>query len=649
MGAQRLTETPSQATLPGNRKGATRKGFVRPVASSLPGGNNSLLGIYAPCEEPGTGSAPPLLASVRAPKRGLILIRNSLIPLAVITLGLTLDLNLGSFPSAQDNASDAPPGMVFIRGSRTYIGSKEDDIEKMVIENDGNYAVCWAETPMHERRVPDFYLQITEVTNEQFAEFVAATGKRPPEYWGRAAIDAAQREHLTIQGEAAKKAREEGKPLPEKELFNRSNWWAKNWKGAKWELPKGSEAKPVTYVSYEEAEAYARWAGLRLMDEYEFTRAARGNTKNNFVWGETWSLGHASTIEAGRDLASSVGSFPSGATEEGVLDLLGNVWEWTSSRFEAYPRHKRKTLTIKDGRNSRKLELLVDFDANSKVTMGGSFTNPYQAARIPTRRGAEPDQSTNALGFRCAASLRRGEDISRWVVDDDIRGSKKSEEGYQYELTAALDKWTWRQGTAKETWDREVGSQMEDAKNPLEAYSVITGYDYILFTPVADVPASSVKELQRRTVDGEPEQFGVFSTTVPIMDPPLAAGSYIIAWRGDGIARKKNDDKDDENSDSEARAAEEPEATIWDPKVQNIVIYSADGEPLVALPDSAIKYERLREGEITIESVPADTKKGVVAHDAMQMVLATSAGRRSFHFELNFKLAPGTINDSWRK
>jgi serine/threonine-protein kinase len=152
------------------------------------------------------------------------------------------------------------------------------------------------ETPAHPVTVGPFSMDKTEVTNAEYALFVSETKHAPPDDWGG------------------------GKP------------------------PAGQEQLPVSNVTFEDAESFAAWRSkrdgvqYRLPTEEEWEYAARGGDQNNlYPWGNTWVDGKAVTREAGFIAAQPVGSAAGDKTRWGVLDMLGNVKEWTSSKIAFYP------------------------------------------------------------------------------------------------------------------------------------------------------------------------------------------------------------------------------------------------------------------------------------------------------------------------
>src|SRR5688500_9855829 len=158
-------------------------------------------------------------------------------------------------------APTTPPGTVLIPGGRTHIGTPSDEVMKVGQESENRFLNTACETPQHERRIEDFFLGVTEVTNEQYAQFVAATGARPPDAWGLDAIDEASRRYTEELGRIRQDAAKAGRPQPKIEKFDQVEWWNKNWRTAQWKIPPGQETVPAGYVDYDEAVRDSRWAG----------------------------------------------------------------------------------------------------------------------------------------------------------------------------------------------------------------------------------------------------------------------------------------------------------------------------------------------------------------------------------------------------
>ncbi|HEY6802056.1 MAG TPA: bifunctional serine/threonine-protein kinase/formylglycine-generating enzyme family protein [Pyrinomonadaceae bacterium] len=168
-----------------------------------------------------------------------------------------------------------------------------------------------AQRPVHLVSVVDFYLDKKEVTNAEYSEFVKATGHAVP-------------------------------TLDENDPAAHGGYW-RPWNGT--EPPSGWSNFPVCNVSAHDAEDFAAWLSkregtrYRLPTEAEWEYAARnGSTNSLFPWGNSWVEGRANLN--GRSGPRDVGSFPEGASQSGLLDMIGNVWEWTSSRASYYDQKK---------------------------------------------------------------------------------------------------------------------------------------------------------------------------------------------------------------------------------------------------------------------------------------------------------------------
>jgi formylglycine-generating enzyme required for sulfatase activity len=200
------------------------------------------------------------------------------------------------------------------------------------------------EKPAHQVTLDAFWIDRTEVTNAQYARFVQASTSRPQGDWQR---------------EAA-----------------------------------GKDLHPVVNVTWQDAVAYCRWADKRLPTEAEWEYAARGTDGRKYPWGNTWEDSRARfSGNQGNQTTAPVGSYPTGASPFGLLDLAGNVWEWTSSLYKPYP------YVATDGRE--------DLSASgSRVIRGGSWIfNPWNL-RAAYRAGTDPALRNDFQGFRCSQGVQ---------------------------------------------------------------------------------------------------------------------------------------------------------------------------------------------------------------------------------------------------
>ncbi len=198
------------------------------------------------------------------------------------------------------------------------------------------------EKPAHQVTLDALWIDRTEVTNTQFARFVQGSSYRP-------------------QGD-----------------------WQK--------YGTGNNQHPVVEVTWHDAVAYCRWADKRLPTEAEWEYAARGTDGRKYPWGDTWEGSRARfSGNRGRETTAPMGSYPTGASPFGVLDLAGNVWEWVSSVYKPYP------YVATDGREDPTA-------LGWRVMRGGSWTNMPRALHSTTRvRGVPvPYGGNDNRGFRCA-------------------------------------------------------------------------------------------------------------------------------------------------------------------------------------------------------------------------------------------------------
>jgi formylglycine-generating enzyme required for sulfatase activity len=306
-----------------------------------------------------------------------------------------------------------PPGMAWIPGGEFSMGSTDP-----LARPD--------ERPVHRVRVDPFWMDVTEVTNAQYAEFVAATGYRT----------VAER---PVDWEELRKQVPPGTPKPDDAMLqpgslvftppkspvtlgDASAWW--RWvPGACWKHPEGPgssiagrERHPVVHVAFEDAEAYARWAGKRLPTEAEWELAARGGLDGKpFVWGDgpldatrcnVWqgNFPDANTEADGFARAAPVGSFP--ANGYGLRDMAGNVWEWCSDRYrpDTYAERAASAPVANPRGPAQTVDPRNPYAPESRVHRGGSFlcNDSYCASYRPSARMATPpDTGLQHLGFRC--------------------------------------------------------------------------------------------------------------------------------------------------------------------------------------------------------------------------------------------------------
>ncbi len=152
--------------------------------------------------------------------------------------------------------------------------------------------------------------------------------------------------------------------------------------------PEKIDKYPVDRISWNDADAFCRWKGIRLPTEGEWEKAARGIDGRTYSWGNLYDAQKANTEDAGIGWSAPVGSFPEDRSPFGLYDVSGNLLEWTSSHYLPYKGNQ-----LKDGR----------WSAHSYVLRGGSFLLPGKLFGRPAHRStAYSGYAHRAFGFRCA-------------------------------------------------------------------------------------------------------------------------------------------------------------------------------------------------------------------------------------------------------
>ena len=314
-----------------------------------------------------------------------------------------------------------PKGMVWIPGGEFSMGSNVEDESLCSLKG-----VTSDANPVHRVYVDGYYMDEAEVTNEQYEEFVKATG-----YVTIAEQKPTKEEFPTASEEDLITGSVIFNPTPAAVNLNYYLQWWTYVAGADWKHPlgpqssiKGKEKYPVVHIAYEDAAAYAKWAGKRLPTEAEWEFAARGGkTGEIYAWGNVLKpkgkfqaniyQGHfpikdGDTGEDGfKGIAPTKQYTPN---SYGLYDMAGNVWEWTNDWY-SFDYYKTLSESGKVSRNPQGAESSNDPSEpgqQKKTHRGGSFlcTDQYCTRyMVGTRGKGEVRSGANHLGFRCVKSI----------------------------------------------------------------------------------------------------------------------------------------------------------------------------------------------------------------------------------------------------
>ncbi len=408
----------------------------------------------------------------------------------------------GTAETEEQVAARTPPGMLLIPGGPTWLGTSEHRVRSLTLSGAGLSALAFdEETPRHRVDVGPFYIDRTEITNLQWRVFLDATERAPS--------DGLRRE---------------------------------SWSFGK--MPNGQHDFPVTHIELEELSAYLEWSGSRLPTEAEWVRAARGDGEGDYPWIRgamspyAWSSAWLNSGDNAPRRPTSVGSYVRGASPYGVLDMAGNVLEWTASAYTPFPSPQSGDLAFAIGTTASRTS------ADPRVLKGGDFASDSVGCRIDTRvssawLGAQrhwgqgrsrlsemrPDL-LRRLGFRTARSLHP-EREAVWRVVIDLASSASARRGIPLQHLTRLALGIDLHDIAH--WE-QLGYD-EDQR-------VVTGFEHITFGAVGRGSGPSFAELRE---NGPSElAVGVLAVRTQVMASPMLLGGghhFLVALRPRGPAQ----------------------------------------------------------------------------------------------------------------
>lgn len=362
-----------------------------------------------------------------------------------------------------------------------------------------------------EIKLPPFLIGKYEVTNREYYEFVKATGHRFPFSWWIKS-DRLKHEKAFLQKNPTMS-------------FVPIDYWAMWWetRKLKWEIPKDRRTKkpmwdyPVEFVSYLDALAYCRWAGMRLPTEAEWVRAARGDKEWAYPWGDKWDSKKARVF---RSTPVAVTVSLGGESPYGINHMAGNVFEWVASKYKPLPGFNSVYRALR--RKKLTFDLIPGWDATKVIAKGGSYQSAEFASlacMIDTRGKSTMSQTIKSVGFRVCKSLWPGLDVFRVAC--------------QLKLQQAL-----LQGATLDLESEETTNYLGMESYDLAAKKAVAGYHSIGFSPISLNPNfASDREIRRKSKE-DPVPLGILYTTESLQEPKLKPGLFLVYYRDRGISPK---------------------------------------------------------------------------------------------------------------
>jgi ergothioneine biosynthesis protein EgtB len=267
-------------------------------------------------------------------------------------------------------ATSKVQGMAEVEGGLFWLGYEGDDFG-------------WDnEKPVHQVFLQDFQIDKALVTNREYLDFIRHGGYQNFRWWFSEGWETVKREQWQA---------------PFYWELHDGEWLIRDFTGLHSVADRAED--PVSHVSYYEAAAFAKWAGKRLPTEAEWEKAAcydaERKVKRRFPWGDTEpDSGKANLFENGFWSVAPVGAFPNGANPYGCQQMIGDVWEWTTSDYVPFPGFK----TEFDEYNDK-------WFVNQKVLRGGSFATPQSHIRTTYRNFFHAHERWMISGFRCARDV----------------------------------------------------------------------------------------------------------------------------------------------------------------------------------------------------------------------------------------------------
>lgn len=287
------------------------------------------------------------------------------------------------FSGINVDAESTPDDMVFVPGGIVKIGITKKQLRYVVNTIGGGKRYHKSARPVHKVKIKPFYIDIYEVTNKKYAEFLNSVKKH-------------KGEQLWIDLEGVADETDEKSRI--------------HLKGDKYTVTDGYDEHPVIFVSWYGAKAYAKWAGKRLPTEFEWERAARGEERYIYPWGNRYKKKYANCADGGPYKIVDVGKFNrKNVSPYGCYDMAGNVLEWTSSEYLPYPKSRYKDEFYSGGDYGKRY-----------VARGGSWFVKDDECVTTKRYRYRPNSCFEDMGFRCVKDAQTTSDDIAAAVSESV-------------------------------------------------------------------------------------------------------------------------------------------------------------------------------------------------------------------------------------
>ncbi len=495
-----------------------------------------------------------------------------------------------------------------IPGGKTTIGAEIESTIERIVEMPLEGDIYAGECPRGEERVDAFFISPTLVTNEMYLEFVNATGATPPPLWAKIDKD--------LRLEIIKEGVELEGPGYKFDEAAQAKWWNDHWQdeGREWEMPANRALEPVVFVSFMQAQEYCRWAGVRLPTENEWVRAARGDTTNEYPFGNDFNksiVGHIATNPSSFAVKRlPVGMFPDNASPYGVLDMAGQVHEFTDTKANKLNGFKSFEVVIPGERKADNKVIYPSpaWDQSRIILKGGSYMNPGVNCRIDSRIPFSKEASVPVVGFRIAASEQACRDaaysIAPLIKSKVIGGNPQSK--LNFNKTIGVESHSWADMSKVKSARQNPPKPLLNPQLPSE-YAVLGPYSGLSITPLAD-PFSSgahpaVSKIEKEAIkDGYFYPIASLFTTQKIEGYDFEPGAYTLAYLPglkdstlEKMGARLRGTKEEDQQPVELVTQYDITEIVLTPKKEYILVVDNDGIAVAAFPlvkDLKLKSEK---------------------------------------------------------